>query len=215
MKYLFSIFLVLSSVNLFSHNSKLIIYTSSPLASYSDKWNDSKYNKCNTAANTAYLNNTEKEIIYIINLIRTNPALFAKTVLKKYPAVSGKGYLADDTYYFQSLINTLSELEPLQLLYPDNKCYTSAKCHAFSSGITGYVGHQRRNKDCKAKKYFNGECCDYGNKDPLEIVLSLLIDEGVSSLGHRDILLSNYSKVGVSVQPHRKYGTNTVLDFYY
>ncbi len=215
MKYFFSIFLVLSSINLFSHNSKLSINAVSPLASYSEKWNDSKYSKCNTADNVAYMSNTEKNIIYIINLIRTNPSLFVKTVLKKYPAVSGKHYLADDTYYFQSLINTLNALEPLQLLYPDNNCYSSAKCHAFSSGITGYVGHDRRNKDCKAKRYFNGECCDYGNKEPLEIVLSLLIDEGVPSLGHRGIILSNYSKIGVSVQPHRKYGTNTVLDFYY
>jgi len=45
-------------------------------------------------------------------------------------------------------------------------------------------------------------------------VISLLIDENVHSLGHRKIMLSNeYTLIGVSLQPHINYGTNTVLDF--
>ena len=189
--------------------------TVSPLASYSKIWNDKKYSLCNTAAGANYLTSNEKEIIYILNLVRTNPALFAKTVLLKYPAVSGNGYLATDSFYFKSLVNTLNKMEPLGLLYPDNKCFESAKYHAIASGIAGYVGHVRKTKDSKEKKYYNGECCDYGNSDPLEIILSLLIDTGIPSLSHRNIFLGNYTKVGVSVQPHKKYGVNAVFDFFH
>ena len=49
----------------------------------------------------------------------------------------------------------------------------------------------------------------------LEIVIQLLIDQGVSSLGHRYICLGTYARVGVSIKPHKSYGTNCVLDFGY
>ena len=210
MKYFLTAAFLFLTVALFSQT-----LTVSPLASYSKIWNDKKYIICNTAANTAYLTHDEKEAIYILNLLRANPVLFTKTVLLKYPSVSGKGYLAEDSFYFISLVNTLKTMEPLGILYPDDKCFESAKYHAIASGITGYVGHERKTKDDKAKKYYNGECCDYGHSDPLDIVLSLLIDEGIPSLGHRDVFLSNYTKIGVSMQPHKKYGINAVFDFYY
>jgi hypothetical protein len=215
MKSLFTLFLLQSSLFLFSQNSNTAAGTVSPLAIYSSEWNNIKYSKCNTAVNAPYLRKSEKDVIYILNLIRSYPALFAKTVLKKYPALSGNGYLANDTYYFKSLVDTLLLLQPMQMLYADKPCFISAKSHAYQSGITGYVGHERKAADSKLKKHYYGECCDYGHNDALEIVLSLLIDEGIPSLGHRDVCLSNYTKLGVSIQPHKKYGTNTVLDFYY
>jgi len=215
MKYFLSVSFLLASLCLFSQPAYVGLRAASPLASYSNAWNDIKYSKCNTAANATYLSSDEKEIIYILNLIRTNPVLFRNTVLKKYPAASGKGYLADDKFYYQSLMNTLAKMQPVNLLIPDKACFESAKSHAISSGINGYVGHKRINADSEKKKTYNGECCDYGNSDPLEIVLSLLIDEGVPSLGHRNLMLSNYNKVGVSIKPHKKYGTNTVIDFLY
>ena len=210
MKYFLTAAFLFLTVALFSQT-----LTVSPLASYSKIWNDKKYIICNTAANTAYLTHDEKEAIYILNLLRANPVLFTKTVLLKYPSVSGNGYLTEDSFYFISLVNTLKTMEPLGILYPDDKCFESAKYHAIASGITGYVGHERKTRDDKAKKYYNGECCDYGHSDPLDIILSLLIDEGIPSLGHRDVFLSNYTKIGVSMQPHKKYGINAVFDFYY
>jgi hypothetical protein len=89
MNFFLSIYLIFSSTALFSENSKLSTVTVSPLSLYSNEWNDVKYNKCNTAVHAAYMNNTEKNVIYILNLIRSNPQLFAITVLKKYPALSG------------------------------------------------------------------------------------------------------------------------------
>ncbi len=200
---------------LFSQTGTINITTASPLASYSEIWNDVKYSTCNTAANANYMTGAEKEVIYILNLLRTYPALFAKTVLSKYPEVSGQGYLATDSFYYISLITALQKQQPLNILYPDNNCFISAKCHAYNSGITNYVGHERKAKDCREKKYYYGECCDYGHKEPLDIVLSLLIDEGIPSLGHRMVCLTNFTKIGVSIQPHVRYGVNAVLDFYY
>jgi len=215
MKSFTIILFILSSQVLFSQNNRVSFSTVSPLSAYSNVWNDIKYSKCNTAANADYMSDPEKETVYILNLIRTNPALFANTVLKKYPSMSGNDYLATDTYYFISLVNTLRQLKPLGMLYPDKACFESAECHAASSGISGYAGHKRFNPACEKKKNYYGECCDYGHKEPLDIVLSLLIDEGIPSLGHRAAILNSYTKIGVSIQPHKKYGYNAVFDFTY
>ncbi len=48
-----------------------------------------------------------------------------------------------------------------------------------------------------------------------DIVLQLLIDDRVSSLGHRKICLdARYSKIGVSVSPHKEWDTCAVLDMF-
>lgn len=213
MKYLFSILLSFTSFSQFAQTGNIAYSTVSPLAQYSAEWNNIKYVKCNTAATAAYMSSSEKEIIYILNLIRSYPALFARTVLKKYPALSGNNQLADDKYYFQSLMDTLLIMEPKQMFYPDNACFQSARAHARQSGITGYAGHERMTPESKSKKNYNGECCDYGRSSPLEIIMSLVIDDGIPNLGHRKICLMDFTKIGVSIQPHKKYGTNAVLDF--
>jgi hypothetical protein len=187
---------------------------SSPLSKFSSEWNDPKYLQCNTASSASYMNSKEKEIVYILNLLRTSPRLFASTVVKKYPEYSGNLNLRRTTE-FKSLMKTLENMKAVPLVAPDALCYASAQCHAYSSGQRGYVGHERKDKNCKSKKYFNGECCDYGHQDPLDILMSLLVDEKVPSLGHRMICLGPYRIMGVSIQPHRSYGYNAVLDFSY
>lgn len=185
----------------------------SPLASYSAEWNNAVYKQCNTAANTQYLDSKEKEVIWILNMMRKNPSLFASTVVKKYPEQSGRARLKNVREY-KSLLKTLEKQQPLSILAPDSLSWVSAQCHAEESGKKAYIGHDRQSKACKSVSRFMGECCQYGEEDPLAIVMDLLIDEGVPSLGHRVILLSKYDKVGVSIQPHKKYRINTVLDFY-
>lgn len=190
------------------------VIPASPLATYSTDWNDTKYLKCNTAANANYMTASEKEVIYILNLARMNPVLFASTVVKKYPETNFNNYMKN-SQYFKSLLNKMSKMKPINLLYPDSLCFAGARCHALNSGAEGYVGHNRSSEECEAKWYYNGECCDYGNDNPLNIIMSLLIDEDVPSLGHREICLSPYIKIGVSIQFHKLYRYTAVLDFHY
>lgn len=185
----------------------------SPLAVYSNEWNNATYKQCNTAAHTNYLDDKEKEVIWILNMMRKNPSLFASTVVKKYPDQSGRTRLKNVREY-KSLLKALEKLQPLSILVPDSLSWVSARCHALESGKKGYVGHDRQSKNCKSLTHFMGECCQYGEETPIDIVMSLLIDEGVPSLGHRVIFLGTYDKIGVSVQPHKSYRINTVLDFY-
>lgn len=164
-------------------------------------WNDPKYLAANTAKNEGYLTTIEKQVYDYLNLVRMNPKLFAETYLKDLKN-------SDDDYE-SSLYAELQKLKPLPLLIPDRKLYESARCHAVESGKRGYVGHKR----FKCVEDFMGECCYYGETDALGIVTELLIDKGVKSLGHRRICLDNFTQLGVSIQPHKTYGSNCVMDF--
>ncbi|MEO7265293.1 MAG: hypothetical protein ABIW38_10290 [Ferruginibacter sp.] len=198
----------------FTSNPPVPLYVS-PLAAFSEEWNDSKYAICNTAANVDYLNEEEKSLIHILNLARTNPALFANTVITKYVNTTDKKYLLKNKYLI-SLFATMKNLKATGILEPDKKCFTSASCHAETSGLSGYVGHDRANNKCEKNSYYFGECCDYGHDKALDILMALLIDENVSSLGHRKICLDpSYKTIGVSIQPHKIYRHNAVLDFAY
>jgi hypothetical protein len=183
-----------------------------PLLSYSPIWAGKKYTDCHTAFQTQYLTEEEKNVIWVLNMIRLNPKLFLKTVLLNPKC---RYYVKPEKrdFYFISLITKFNTMKPINsLLVPDSMAFVSARCHAIASGKNGIIGHDRVNNNCE--KDFHGECCDYGNNNALDILLNLLIDSGIPELGHRVICLSDsYQKLGVSIQPHAVYRVNTVLDF--
>ena len=177
------------------------------------EWKNAKYKIAYTAQNTDYLTENEKLVYYYLNLARLNPSLFAETFLIKYTKWNSHENLNLSDYYTGSLYKTMKNMQSVEVLSPQKDLFESARCHAITSGKKGYVGHTRlTNSGCKAK--FSGECCSYGQFDALEIVMQLLIDSGVPSLGHRKICLDRgYKTLGVSVQPHKTYRFNSVLDF--
>lgn len=181
-----------------------------PLAKYSEEWNDPKYNACNTAAKAKYMSAEEREMIWILNMARINPQHFCKTVVAPYS--KDNGIDMDSERYYLSLMKQMRYMEPLGILQPDRAAFTSAECHANTSGRKGYTGHKRQSSECRNVQKFNGECCSYGVDEPVGVIVTLLVDEDVPSLGHREILLGGYSKIGVAERPHSQYGTNTVLD---
>ncbi len=208
---LFCMLLVFQKIHAQSQDDSVVY--ASPLVDFSEEWEDEKYSLCNTAADAAYMNDTEKDVIYILNLARQYPVLFYKTVVMKYPGMSCNEKLSQNLY-FKSLVAELKKLSPQPLFQADKQCFESAFCHAAYSGKTGYVGHNRTSKQCIQNKYFLGECCDYGNEDALDIVVALLIDRDIKNLSHRKILLGNYNLAGVSIQPHKKYRVNAVIDLH-
>ena len=185
----------------------------SPLSQFSEQWNDPQYEACNTAATARYMTDQEKDVIWILNMARTQPRLFCETVVRKYAAYSLNDELEGTTWY-KSLVTTMSSMKPVNLLEPNQDCYNSAQCHSYNSGVKGYEGHVRQGS-CLTKEFYDAECCDYSNDEAIDIVMSLLIDENVPSLGHRTICLNPYKTVGVSIQPHKKWVHNAVLDFHY
>ena len=172
-------------------------------------WTTAQIEKANTAKNIEYLTTTEKECILYINLCRLYPKDFLKYEVGNYYGTEKYGDYVKNSSYRQSLMNLLNYMQPIEPLYFDNEAYKNAKCFAIEQGKAGTTGHTRI--ACKDGNY--AECCSYGMDTGKDIVLQLLIDHDVPSLGHRINCLNKAStKVGVSVQIHINTDTCAVID---
>jgi len=174
------------------------------------KWNNLDIKACNTARHSYYMSKEERNTIWIINLARFDGALFAQTFFREYLEKDD----LEHTIYVRTLYKDLNRTHEQGLLKPDKKLFRLAKSHAVWSGKEGSTGHQNFDKRAdKARSSLFSECCDYGNEKGLDIVMSLLIDEDVPSLGHRKNLLDkNIKYIGISIQPHSYYSFNCVID---
>jgi uncharacterized protein YkwD len=172
-------------------------------------------------ANASYLTPAEQDVIYFTNLARMNGRLFADTYLADYlkanPEVDAK------STYVKSLIETLRKQPKLPPLAAHEGLSTSAQTHADAMGKSGKVGHQsptgknyneRIRDQLKNKTVLIAENCSYGITKPVDIVIDLLIDEGIATLGHRkNMLTPSLVNIGIGIASHKVYGTNCVMDF--
>ena len=180
-------------------------------AQYSE-WSSAELAKANTAKNTS-LSEQEKLVFLYCNLARLDGAKFMRTYAAKY--------LTKNSSYVASLKRDLQQAKNRPMLYPEqNLCYTAA-LHAQDMGSHGMTGHNSSDGTAcftRIGKYYKcgtaAENCSYGYSDALDIVMQLLIDEGISSLGHRkSILNAEYNAMGTSIRQHKGYRYNCVQDF--
>lgn len=179
-----------------------------------DKWDKAVIEKANTAKSISYYTEEEKKVVLLINLARLDGELFASSFLDNY-IQTGK---TKTNSYVKSLYKDLKPVKNLPLLVPKNDLSEIADGHASKSGKTGHVGHKDMQKRFKAvfgnPYYTIAENCSYGYDQALDIVLTLLIDSGIPSLGHRkNILNASFNAIGVATRPHKDYGYNCVIDF--
>lgn len=171
--------------------------------------------QANTASSVNYLTEDEQKVILYMNLARIDGKWFVDNIIEKQ---SNQQHSAKN---LRSLIKDLKKTKGLTPLKPGKGLSEAATYHAKDMGKTGKIGHKSTDGTKtfdRVKKYakggYMGENCAYGPSDPLAIVMQLLVDDGVPSLGHRKTILSNnYKYVGVAIEPHKKYGHNCVQDF--
>ena len=98
----------------------------------------------------------------------------------------------------------------------------AAKDLAVEQGPTGQTGHTGPNgstMQTRIAKYGQfittiGENIAYGTTGGREIVLQLIIDDGVPSRGHRtNIFNNNFKFLGAYTGAHTTYTTETVIDY--
>lgn len=80
------------------------------------------------------------------------------------------------------------------------------------TGVTGHTGTDGSSFSDRCSKYvelqgMSGENIAYGEKSAKEVVIQLLIDDGVSSRGHRANLLNpEFKKMSSFTGEHQLYG---------
>jgi len=172
-------------------------------------WTEGELLKANTAKNISQLNEAEKEAILYLNLARLYPKKFNQIEVINYFGPSQFGNYLKNSKYRTSLIKHLNRIKPMEALSPRDALNLSAKCFAKEMGVSGYVGHTR--KKCKKSNY--AECCSYGMPSGKDVILQLLIDHDVPSLGHRIACLNpNYERVGVGNHSHKTHQYCCVIE---
>jgi uncharacterized protein YkwD len=169
-----------------------------------------------TARNEPYLTENEKDVILLLNKVRSNPPLFAKQYM---------GNIKNNGGYTTECYNELLKTKPLPILKPSKALFLASRDHAVDMGKKGLTGHNgtdgsdpaaRVNRYGKFTGPYTGpwENCSYGFENSLDIILQLLIDDGIASRGHRKNILSPDTRfVGTAVRYHKEYGFNCVQDF--
>ncbi|MGF7141198.1 CAP domain-containing protein [Roseimarinus sediminis] len=184
-----------------------------------------------TAREVSYLSEQEKDIVLEMNMLRYNPAMYAQQHMQWMEAFySGKLLkIPGKTPYqteegrsaLQECLKVLKQASPAPILYPSNGMTKACELLVYDQGNTGKTGHRGSDNstpDSRLNRFgtFTGyfaENIHYGDAEPRFIIISLLIDDGVRSRGHRNTLLSaDYHHTGVATGAH-KYGEMCVINY--
>jgi hypothetical protein len=191
-----------------------------------------------TAAKADYLSPAEKDVILEMNKARADPKKYAELYIgprlqyKWGGAFGVNSYAAPgETVYritkegkngIQSCVDDLSKRQSVPPLLPAEGLCLAAKDHVNdtgSKGITGHTGSGGNSMEQRINRYGKwsgsiGENISYGNNAGREIVLQLLIDDGVSNRGHRNnILNKNFKYTGSAIGSHSKFDYLCVINY--
>jgi len=185
-----------------------------------------------TARKATYLSDIEKDIILELNKVRTNPKKYAEEYLiplKKlysglYFQYSGEKRIitSEGISALDECIEALNNEKPIGILYPYYGLSEAADYLQIDQYITGNTGHYSsdgKSLSERIDKYGKwsgsiGEIIDYGSENARRVVISLLIDDGVPSRGHRNSIFNpSFQCVGVSFGNHKEYEYSCVIDF--
>ncbi|MDR3303959.1 MAG: CAP domain-containing protein [Treponema sp.] len=190
-----------------------------------------------TARNVTYLTRVEKDVILELNKVRANPGKYAELYIRPRLAwfdgsIGGKGYRAPgQTVIMRTVegqdgvldcIADLAGREAMPPLASREGLFKAAKDHVLDTGpkgITGHTGSDSSTMSGRMNRYGQwggsaGENISYGEGSGRDIIIQLLIDDGVANRGHRtNNLNKNFGCIGVSIGSHSRYETMCVLDF--
>ena len=175
----------------------------------------------------------EQAVIAEMNRCRTNPKGYAETALKKhlerfvdentYRKANGTLIMTNEGIErVQTAINELKRMQPVGPLTYDEDLAKAARFHCKDTGPAGLIGHNSSDGTSmsnRLKRYVKdrmawGENIDYGNSSAVDIVISLVIDDGVPSRGHlKNIMKSSFRRAGAAISPHKQYGFMCTIDF--
>ncbi|TAF73777.1 MAG: CAP domain-containing protein [Bacteroidetes bacterium] len=165
----------------------------------------------------------ETKLLLLTNSMRTKPQKFLNK--KIIPYLISNNYDTIQNKYARTVIDDMRKTKKLKPLHMSMYATVWAWLFAKEMGRTSGIGHYCRRYGSLVDRYrllYNlgftiGENCDYPNREPLamDILMDLMIDEGVAGYGHRKNLLTpEFRRVGIAICSHKRYQYNCVMDFW-
>ena len=204
------------------------IFVSAASLVMAQDWDES----LNTAKDVMTISENEREVIFEINKLRSDPSRYAREVVKPRLAKfhsDGKVYTNSQGVFIRTsegktavmeCIQALEATSPMQPLYYDSRLYDAAKSHGIDMRDNNFLEHDSSDGTQfyeRLQKFgFNGHCAENlaaGNDAPEEIILQLIIDDGVPSRGHRTNLLTpDFNIVGAAIIEHPQWRHSCTMD---
>lgn len=190
-----------------------------------DKWD---IESLDTARNVDYLSEVEKDVVLEMNKARSNPALYAEMYISpRIKNFNGKTYnkfllTQEGATVVEECAKYMAKAKPLPLLKAEKGLSLAAKDHSSTQGETDKTGHTGIDGSTpftRIGKYGTyktaGENIAYGSTQGREIVVDLLIDDGVANRGHRkNIMNGQFDASGVGfTKKHKTYGSVCVITY--
>lgn len=187
-----------------------VLFLSFGFIQQTESWTSEEITAANTAANCTYMDSLERDIIKYCNLARLFPKKFARLEVQNYNGSVEQPEQYKNSDNKRSLILDLNASKACGAYSPDSSLTQIAECFQTELATSGKTGHDRK----KCSEDYLAENCSFGKSTAKDIVLQLLIDEGIASLGHRkNILNEKYTQIGVAFGEHKKYRNCCVMDF--
>lgn len=170
------------------------------------------------------------DIVAELNAARTDPAAYARKARALRALFNGDrierpGEIAlvtrEGPAAVDEAIAFLERQAPLPALGESPGLARAAAAHAGEQGRTGEVAHIGADGSSPSDRMrrqgrwtATGEAIAYGPDRAEEVILQLIVDDGVPDRGHRRILFNPaYTLVGAACAPHPVWRTVCVLDF--
>ncbi len=155
-------------------------------------------------------------VIRELNFARENPSHYATLVAESRPFhMIEHGRAVDEAVRF---LKKARPLPPLTLSTGMSRA-AADHCAEQVEGQLGHDGNDRSSPGDRISRYGIwsatwGENISYGQKTARGIVLTLIIDDGVRSRGHRkNIFNPKFNYAGAAFGPHARYRTVCSIDF--
>jgi len=185
-----------------------------------------------SAPTITFVSQLEREIIDEMNLARTEPQKYAAFVeeYKKYydgPRLTIPGrkkaiIMNEGIPAVDEAINFLRSQKPLPAFQVAKGMCSAASDHAndlAGKGISGHRGSDGSTPNTRVDRYGDweaaiGETIVYEVVTPRQIIVALIIDDGVPNRGHRrNIFDPNYKITGIAVSEPMSFGSKCVITY--